>query len=60
MVQATEMKQLNSILCLAVPALEFASASLVQPLLRIERWRGPMLGSFMAFRVIVVIERGQA
>jgi SAM-dependent methyltransferase len=32
-------------------------AGLVQPLLRIERWLEPMLGWFMAFRMIVVVER---
>jgi SAM-dependent methyltransferase len=31
--------------------------SLVQPLVRIERWLEPILGRFMAFRMIVVIER---
>lgn len=32
-------------------------ASLVGPLLRVERWLEPLLGWFMAFRMIVVIER---
>ncbi|MGA3308119.1 MAG: class I SAM-dependent methyltransferase [Xanthobacteraceae bacterium] len=32
-------------------------AGLVQPLLRIERWLEPMLGWFMAIRMILVIER---
>jgi hypothetical protein len=31
--------------------------SLVQPLLQIERWLEPVLGWFMAFRMIVVIEK---